>query len=350
MISRENYKEAHIRELQASSKGDPGIIERTLYAFGLLEALRQVGMDFIFKGGTSLLLLLPKPRRLSTDIDIVVDPGTDVDGFIEKASHIFPFLEKEEQLRLGNNQIVKRHFKFTYNSPVRKGPLYILLDVLFEENHYERLIEKEIANELLISEGKNLTVSLPSVDCMLGDKLTAFAPYTTGIPIRQNKDMEVIKQFYDISTLIDSIEKFEDVRKTYFSVSKAELGYRGNTFTPEQALNDTIQAAICIGSKGKVAPDDFPSYIKGTRDIVNHIYERGFSMEVASLLAPKVIYLATCLLTGSNFEIIGNTDIRSEALSQADLKTMKNFKKIRTDGYGYLILADKLLSEYRNNQ
>lgn len=154
MISRENYKEAHIRELQASSKGDPGLIERTLYAFGLLEALRQVGMDFIFKGGTSLLLLLPKPRRLSTDIDIVVDPGTDVDGFIEKASHIFPFLEKEEQLRLGNNQIVKRHFKFTYNSPVRKGPLYILLDVLFEENHYERLIEKEIANELLISEVK----------------------------------------------------------------------------------------------------------------------------------------------------------------------------------------------------
>ena len=42
MISRENYKEAHIRELQASSKGDPGLIERTLYAFGLLEALRQV--------------------------------------------------------------------------------------------------------------------------------------------------------------------------------------------------------------------------------------------------------------------------------------------------------------------
>ena len=113
MISRDNYEEAHIRELQASSKGDPGLIERTLYAFGLLEALRQVGMDFIFKGGTSLLLLLPKPRRLSTDIDIVVSPGTDVDAFIEKASHIFPFLEKEEQVRVGNIQIVKRHFKFT---------------------------------------------------------------------------------------------------------------------------------------------------------------------------------------------------------------------------------------------
>ena len=38
MISRENYKEAHIRELQASSKGDPGLIERTLYALKFIGA------------------------------------------------------------------------------------------------------------------------------------------------------------------------------------------------------------------------------------------------------------------------------------------------------------------------
>jgi hypothetical protein len=29
--------------------------------------------------------------RLSTDIDIVVEPGTDIDYFIEKARLIFPF-------------------------------------------------------------------------------------------------------------------------------------------------------------------------------------------------------------------------------------------------------------------
>ena len=64
MIVRENYGEAHIRELQAESKCDPGLI-----AFGLLEALSKVGLSFTFKGGTSLLLLLSKPMRLSTDID-----------------------------------------------------------------------------------------------------------------------------------------------------------------------------------------------------------------------------------------------------------------------------------------
>ena len=69
------------------------------------------------------MLLLPSPKRLSTDIDIVVEPGTDVDGFIEKAGSIFPFTSMTEQERKGKNDIVKRHFKFSYDSPMRKGPL-----------------------------------------------------------------------------------------------------------------------------------------------------------------------------------------------------------------------------------
>lgn len=351
MISRENYFEPHIRELQNSSKGDPGLIERTLYAFGLLEALRRVGMEFTFKGGTSLLLLLSRPKRLSTDIDIVVDPDTDVDGFVEKAGTIFPFTAKEEQFREGKNNIVKRHFKFTYDSPVQKGPLYILLDVLFEKNHYERIVERSIENELLLTEGDNLTVRLPSVDCILGDKLTAFAPYTTGIPLRAKKDLEVIKQFYDVSTLIDEFERFDDVRKTYFAVSQTEIGYRENGATPEKALEDTIQAAVCIGSRGKRAEEDFPSYLQGTRDIVNHIFDGRFSMEVASPMAPKVIYMAACLLTGVPFDRNADLEgLKSESLTQDDLKTMKAFRKLRTGDYGYLVLADRLLQEYRKGR
>lgn len=348
MIIKENYEEQHIRDLQAASKGDPGLIERTLYALGLLEALAAVGLDFIFKGGTSLLLLLPKPKRLSTDIDIVVNPGTDIADYIERASHIFPFTAMEEQERIGRNNIVKKHFKFTYDSPVRRGPLYILLDVLFEENHYERLVEKEISSELLLTEGENLRVKLPSIDCVLGDKLTAFAPYTTGIPLRKKKDLEVIKQFYDVSTLIEHHEVSDDVRNTYFAISDAEIRYRGNKSTTRQALEDTIQAAVCIGSRGKTSAEDFSSYLQGTRDIVNHIYERGFNMETASILAPRVIYMAACLLTETPFvKSLDMDSLRAENLSQKDLLTMKAFRKTRSDNYGYLVLADRLLREYR---
>lgn len=36
------------------------------------------------------MLLMDKPRRLSTDIDIIVKPGTDLDRYLDKASEIFP--------------------------------------------------------------------------------------------------------------------------------------------------------------------------------------------------------------------------------------------------------------------
>ncbi len=91
MLRRENYTSEHILRLGEETGADPSILERTVYAFGLLEAIRSVEMPFIFKGGTSLLVLLDEPRRLSTDIDIIVDRGTDIDAYIEKAGKIFPF-------------------------------------------------------------------------------------------------------------------------------------------------------------------------------------------------------------------------------------------------------------------
>ena len=71
MLKKENFTEEHIRDLQSASHRDPLLLERSVYAFGLLEAITRVGMPFIFKGGTCLMLLLERPMRLSTDIDRV---------------------------------------------------------------------------------------------------------------------------------------------------------------------------------------------------------------------------------------------------------------------------------------
>lgn len=71
MIAKENYTDEHIRQLQKDSKRDPILLERTVYAFGLLEAITRVGLPFVFKGGTCLMLLMEHPKRLSTDIDDV---------------------------------------------------------------------------------------------------------------------------------------------------------------------------------------------------------------------------------------------------------------------------------------
>ncbi|MBQ8984123.1 MAG: nucleotidyl transferase AbiEii/AbiGii toxin family protein [Lachnospiraceae bacterium] len=347
MITKDNYSEEHIRELQKISRRDPGLIERTLYAFGLLEALVQVGLPFTFKGGTSLLLLLEKPMRLSTDIDIVVKPGTDMKGYIEAASKIFPFTHQEEQSRVGRNNIEKKHYKFTYASPIQQKPLYILLDVLFEEDNYSEVVTRNISNSLLLMEGEPLCVRVPSVDCILGDKLTAFAPHTTGIPLHQKKDMEVMKQFYDICTMLDVLDNMDNVKDTYKNIVRAEIDYRGIDIKLEDVLLDTLYSAIAIGARGKVMPEDYPAYVRGSRDVRTHIYAEDFSPEIAAMRAPKIIYMAACLLTDHvyerNFDV---DDLVKETLFQNDLKVLKYLKKVNPEGYAYVIMADRLLADY----
>ena len=58
MLLKENFYEEHIRDLQRNSKRDPVLLERTVYAFGLFEALARVGMPFVFKGETWVMFHL----------------------------------------------------------------------------------------------------------------------------------------------------------------------------------------------------------------------------------------------------------------------------------------------------
>lgn len=227
MLLRENYTKEHIARLREQTGADPSILERTIFAVGLLEAIRSVGMPFIFKGGTSLLVLLDHPRRLSTDIDIIVDKGTDVDDYIKKAGTIFPFLSVEERKRRGMNDIEKRHFRFHFLSLRTEKEIHILRDVVFEDNPYLRVTERPIRSRLLLHEGDDLLVQLPDKNCILGDKLTAFAPHTTGIPFGKDKELEIIKQMFDCWTLIQEMDDYQTVSSVYNTVSHIELEYRG---------------------------------------------------------------------------------------------------------------------------
>lgn len=346
MLLKENFSEEYIRELQKNSKRDPVLLERTVYAFGLLEALAQVGMPFIFKGGTCLMLLMDKPRRLSTDIDIIVKPGTDLGGYLDKASEIFPFQMVEEQKRIGKNNIEKRHFKFTYDSPINNKPFYILLDVLFEENHYAELVEKEICNDLLLTEAEHLTVSIPSADCILADKLTAFAPHTIGIELNKGKDMEVMKQFYDVCSLIEIFSECSIIKRTYEPIAMAEIGYRGISASIEGCLKDTFDSALCIAARGKVNADEYVYYVKGARDLRGHIYAENYSPEVAASRAPMVMYMAMCLLTDTKFERVEDyRDYISSNLEQDKLKPLKYLKKASPEAYAYAVKTDRLILE-----
>lgn len=343
MILQDNYSLEHINELKKKSGKDPSLIERVLFAFGILESLRKVNMPFIFKGGTSLMLLLKEPKRLSTDIDILVKPDTDVDAYLEKAARIFPFDRKEEQTRKGNNTITKRHFKFYYTSPRTAKPFYILLDIVFEESPYASLSKKEITNPLLLTEGENLFVDTPTINCMLGDKLCTFAPNTTGIPYGIDKDMEIIKQMFDVSCLIDEFDNQNEVADVYIKSVKAESEFRGNSFTIQDCLSDTIRTCLCICSRGKTDTKNYPALIYGIRGVGTHIYGSRYTDEIAAQDACKILYFATCLYTNHPFTKITDTQAYLNIKSlPAPYRLAMYMKRSNPIAFGYLVEAAQL--------
>ena len=67
-------------------------------------------------------------------------------------------------------------------------------------------------------------------------------------------------------------------------------------------------------------------------------------------MAPKVLYMATCLLTGIPFEKATDPNrYRKEKLKQPDVRMLSVIRRTNLEGFEYLVKADSLLSEYRNH-
>jgi len=48
VISKDTFSSEHLAFLRQETGVDPSILERTVFAFGLLEALAKTGLPFIF--------------------------------------------------------------------------------------------------------------------------------------------------------------------------------------------------------------------------------------------------------------------------------------------------------------
>jgi len=75
MISAQSRTKDWIMGIRGTSRisTDPILIEKMIMALTLLENLQTSRLEFTFKGGTSLLLVLGAPMRFSIDLDIVME-------------------------------------------------------------------------------------------------------------------------------------------------------------------------------------------------------------------------------------------------------------------------------------
>ena len=240
MIGKTTFKKEWIRTFnEKPQKANPLIIEKEIYALQLLEFLAQSKLNFIFKGGTSLSLILQRFTRFSVDIDICTDENIEsLKAAIEFIRSQNFFIHTDENLRDTKTNIIKKHYKFFYTSAITNLEDYVLLDIVFEANHFKLVQKSKIDFLLLQTNEPYFFVNTPSLEDMLMDKLTAFAPNTIGITYESEKYTEIIKQMYDVSKISKSLGHSNYPINTYIELAERQIKLRDLKLTYKQSLCD----------------------------------------------------------------------------------------------------------------
>jgi hypothetical protein len=289
---------------------DKNILEKMIYALHLAEQLKANGLEFVFKGGTSLVLLLGENNRFSIDIDIITITDRDkLDSILQtviESSRFNDFrLDEDRSFPTG---VPKAHYKFYFDSE-RTGSGTILLDVLIGDPLYPELIELPTQAKWIETE-EETRINVPSVDAITGDKLTAFAPNTTGIPYAKGKDqqpfaMEICKQLFDLGRLFEHIVNLEIVADSFHAFAQQEIEYRrqdnsDHVITPKNVLQDTIGTCLIIAKRGHGSEDEIAKFTELQNGIKaldsGYLMSGHFRIDDAIPAAGRVAYLATKIL------------------------------------------------------
>ncbi len=341
MIAKECFTKEWLDKVKVDfPQIDPTILEKTIYAFELLSLLKEEGIDFIFKGGTSLLLLLPQPKRLSIDLDILLGISKEkLEDHLNSVVKKEIFTEWTEDPRT-ESRIPKKHYKLFVNSVINpQFKSYILLDVLFQENPYPKF-ESRIISSPFIQTDSEVSVIVPTINSILGDKLTAFAPNTTGIAFGQDKAMQINKQLFDIGELFDYSDNIEVIKVSFDNFVAIESSYRQRKFTPEEVISDLFQISLLVAQiniRGGVNNSITQEFVRGMQAIRSHLITSPYNAEHTKVNSAKTAFLVSAF--GKEVDInqlkkYDLTKINDHRLIN-DLAVLERLKTILPESYYY---------------
>lgn len=336
---------------------DKNLIEKVVRAMSLLDMLARSGCPFIFKGGSCLMLLLKdSAHRLSIDIDILCPPGTNIEDYLKDyAANGFLNYQLVERRQAGTD-VPKSHSKFFYQVAFRgesSETSYILLDVLYEDCQYQQMQQVSVESPFISIDGAPTVVTVPSIGDILGDKLTAFAPDTTGIPYFKKEKLstlEIIKQLYDIGRLFDHVNDFTVAASVFCKIAPIELGYRGMPATDLNLVFEDIRnTALNLALRGQIDKEKFALLQQGIKRIDSFMYQRSYHIEQAITDAAKAAYLATMVQYGITEVRHFDGTLLSIAEKQINLlpNRLNRLKLPNAEAFYYWYLTEEILIHHQ---
>lgn len=330
-------------------KLDVKLLEKVTWAMYLLEQLHSQDLSFVFKGGTSLMLHFDQPRRLSIDIDIIMVKRPDnLTALFDTIIGQGQFTRwADDSNRKSHQHVPVEHYKFFYTSQIDIGGRAgfgeepVLLDISYADADYPALTTKPLNHAWLQVAEPIPSVQLPTIDSLLGDKLTAFAPNTNGILYTKKRPLEVVKQLFDVALLFDHATDLNLIRQTFERLAWQEIAFRQLTITPTDVLNDIFDTTLLLSRRDARQPE-FISLQDGIKRLKSFVVDE-FRIEQAIVAGAKVAYLSRLMLTGAAFmeRYTNSAQIADWQIANPALDWLNNVKKYSAKAFFYWHLATR---------
>jgi predicted nucleotidyltransferase component of viral defense system len=307
------------RQAEAIGSRNPVMLEKAIVALQLLGHLAESGLPIQFKGGTSLLLRLNPIRRLSIDVDIVTQARPEeLRAVLDRVTRLAPLNGYEHDVQRDRKLPPKKHFRIFYPSLIHTKPDLVLLDVLFEQDVAPHC-EPVIITTPFITPEREVRVHVPTVNSLLGDKLTAFAPRTIGILYDAKRKTDIAKQLFDVGVLFDAATDLSDTAAVYAATHARQLAYRNATFTVADTLNDSIEAALLysqLALRGGAKTEHGLFLQDGVTALQNHLVNHPFRRDEARSAAGKVACAAAWIQRQPTGVTIEQLRFQSDSVAQ----------------------------------
>ena len=355
MIDNLTYSKEWIEKLKSQKdiSINPPVLEKMIYALSLVEQLVLENLDFIFKGGTSLILLQNDFNRFSIDVDIITSETNErIEEVLERICKKGIFSSFSLDDRKSNiGKIPKSHYKIQFNSLYNIQSSFIFLDVLFEKSPYPIILSLPIKSKWLSVSQPLVSVSVPSKESIFGDKLTAFAPNTTGIQYAKGKELEIIKQLHDLGTLFSFHLNLDVLIKSFKNNVINEMYYREIGDNPTLVLNDIIETSLMIArrdnNKSEPSISQFEEIKRGLQSFKSYTIMNMFRIEDAILASSKVSFLASLIISNkiSSMNIIESDNYMLINIENQEFNFLNKLKKTNLSAFAFWVETLKNLGK-----
>jgi hypothetical protein len=237
------------------------LCELVVHCLELVSQLSSRGLDYRFKGGNSLLLLLEDPQRFSIDVDIVTTETKEklIALVDEIAADCDQFTRAESRAPKTKPWLPMISFKLFFDSAYETEYPYVMLDVVLEPPPYPGVTRRVRCGSIYASDQET---EVPSISGLIGDKLLTLGPATLGIPLGKGKEAQRLKHVFDVALLSRQGYDIAAVKSSVVGCMEQENRIQGSEWKWEPVSEDT--RAFIAGPLANEVPPELSSLEEGT--------------------------------------------------------------------------------------